>query len=153
MTRALSWAGIVLLVVVALLIGTRTDGQPPAPDARADRIAAELRCPVCQGLSVRDSDSPTARSIRNDIRQRIDDGEADEEIRQAYVERYGEWVLLRPAAGGFGALVWAIPAAGTVAAAGGLAFALRRWRRRRGMRPTSGDRLLVEQALGHELRR
>lgn len=152
MRRGFSWAGVAGLIVLALVVGTRTDGQRPTAGARADRIAAELRCPVCQGLSVGDSDSPTARSIRDDIRRRIDQGEADEEIRQAYVERYGQWILLRPPADGLAALVWALPAAGVVLAAGGLALLLWRWRQRRGTRPASEDRELVERALGHRLR-
>ena len=150
-TRLLSWLSVLAVIVLALVVGSGTPGAPTLPAARADRIAAGLRCPVCQGLSVKDSDSPTARDLRDDIRRRIEQGEDDTGIRQAYVERYGEWILLRPPANGFGALVWALPAAGAALAVGGLGLAFWRWRRVRAAPASADDRRLVENALGHPL--
>lgn len=147
--RRASWTGVVVLVVVALLLGTRTAGETRSLPARADAIASELRCPVCQGLSVKDSDSAAARSIRDDIRARLAAGASDAEVRQAYVDRFGEWILLRPPAEGLGALVWALPAMALVVGAGALTLALRRWRRSHppaGAGP--GDREVVARALG-----
>ncbi len=89
MRRLLAWAGVAAVIAAALAVGLRPSGESGSLEARADHIAAGLRCPVCQGLSVKDSDSPTARDIRADIRRRIDAGETADEIRQAYVERYG----------------------------------------------------------------
>ena len=152
--RRLSWVGVVLLAVGALVVGTRSADETASADARRDRIAAELRCPVCQGLSVLDSDSPTSRSIRGDITRRISDGESDAEIRQAYVDRYGEWILLRPRSGGFEAIVWLAPALAGAVGLAGLAVTLWRWRRRLTERPTAADRAIVaralEQSIGHE---
>lgn len=152
--RRLSWAGVVLVVVGALVVGTRPSGVGSSPDARAGRLAAELRCPVCQGLSVLDSDSSTARSIRADVGRRIEGGATDAEIRQAYVDRYGERILLRPRGEGLGALVWVLPVAGAAAGVAGVSVALWRWRRRLGAQATAEDRAIVEralaQALGHE---
>ncbi|MGH8975855.1 MAG: cytochrome c-type biogenesis protein, partial [Acidimicrobiia bacterium] len=111
------------------------------------RLAAGLRCPVCQGLSVADSPSPTARAISTDIRRRVEAGESDGEIRQAYVDRYGEWVLLEPAGTGLGAVVWALPIAALVLAGAGLALAFRRWGRDAPGPPSDDDRDLVERAL------
>ncbi|MGH9243091.1 MAG: cytochrome c-type biogenesis protein [Acidimicrobiales bacterium] len=147
----LSWLGVAVLVAGALLIGARPPGGGSRPEARVERIAAELRCPVCQGLSVRDSDSSTARSIRGDVERRIADGQSDAEIRQAYVDRYGEWILLRPRGTGFGAVVWLLPVAAVAAGLLGLAVALRRWRSRLANRATADDRALVERALGQRL--
>jgi len=145
--RLLAWAGVAAVIAAALAIGLRPDGDRGSPEARADRIAAGLRCPVCQGLSVKDSDSPTARDIRDDIRGRIDDGETAAEIRQAYVDRYGEWILLRPGTSGFDAVVWAVPAAALAAGAVALAGVFWRWRRRDITRPpTDEERRLVAAA-------
>jgi len=145
--RLLAWAGVAAVIAAALTIGLRPDGDSGSPAARADRIASGLRCPVCQGLSVKDSDSPTARDIRDDIRRRIDDGETAEEIRQAYVDRYGQWILLRPGTSGFDAVVWAVPAAALAAGAVALAGLFWRWRRRGNTRaPTEEERRLVAAA-------
>lgn len=147
MRRLLAWAGVAALVAAALAIGLRPAGDSGSLTARADRIAAGLRCPVCQGLSVKDSDSPTARDIRDDIRRRIDDGETAGDIHEAYVDRYGEWILMRPGTSGFDAIVWAVPAAALAAGAVALAGVFWRWRRRNATRtPTNDDRRLVAAA-------
>lgn len=144
--RLLPVLALAAVVVGALVIGASSDGGDPSPAARTRRLSAGLRCPVCQGLSVADSPSPTARAISEDIRRRVDAGESDGDIRQAYVERYGEWVLLQPAGNGLGALVWALPVAALLLAAGGLALAFRRWRRDVPEAVTEDDRELVERA-------
>ncbi|MDQ3944613.1 MAG: cytochrome c-type biogenesis protein CcmH [Actinomycetota bacterium] len=145
--RLLPVVTLAAVVLAALVIGSVPGDGDPSPAARTRRLAAELRCPVCQGLSVADSPSPTARAISADIRRRVDAGQSDGEIRQAYVDRYGEWVLLEPAGSGLGALVWALPVAGLLVAAGGLALAFRRWRRDGAGAPSDADRELVQRAL------
>ena len=98
--RLLPVLALAAVVVATLVLGSASGDGDPSPAARTRRLAAGLRCPVCQGLSVADSPSPTARAISDDIRRRVDAGESDGAIRQAYVERYGEWVLYnRPGAG------------------------------------------------------
>ena len=66
-------------------------------------------CPECEGLSVADSNAPTSRAIRADIKRRIADGQSDAEIRQAYVDKYGESILLAPQSSGLGLIVWVLP--------------------------------------------
>lgn len=145
--RLLAWVAIAAMIAGAFALATKPDPNGGTPAARTDRIAATLRCPVCQGLSVRDSDSPMARDIRDDIRRRIDAGESTEAIQAAYVERYGEWILLRPRSSGFAMLVWALPIAGLAGAAVALAAVFWRWRRTVVTRtPTEEDRLLVSTA-------
>lgn len=147
MRRLANWAGIAAVVAAALALGLRPQGDP-TPASRADAIAASLRCPVCQGLSVKDSDSQTARDIRADIARRLDAGETAAGIRRAYVDRYGQRILLRPATSGLQALVWAVPAAAIGAGAVGLAAGFWRWRRpNRGRAPTDDERGLVAAAL------
>ncbi|HEV7862834.1 MAG TPA: cytochrome c-type biogenesis protein CcmH [Acidimicrobiia bacterium] len=146
--RVLPGAALAVVVVVALVIGGAGRSRPTrSPGARAHAIAQDLRCPVCQGLSVADSPSPTAKSIYDDVRRRVDAGESDATIRAAYVARYGEWVLLRPPASGVGALVWILPVSALLLAVGGLALAFRRWRRQPSLPATDADRALVDAAL------
>lgn len=147
--RWLPWLGVAVLVATGLVLGTGTD-NPSSPEDRTMSVAAELRCPVCQGLSVADSNSQTARDIRADIDQRITDGQNDTEIRQAYVDRYGEWILLRPQARGLGAVVWLAPFTAAAMGAVALVLAARRWQRG-WHRPTSDrDRRLVDEALARD---
>lgn len=145
--RLLPAVALAAVVAVALIIGSGSGDGDPSPEGRSRRLAAGLRCPVCQGLSVADSPSPTARAISADIRRRIDAGESDGEIRRAYVDRYGEWVLLEPSGTGVGAVVWALPVAALILAVGGLVLAFRRWRRDVPEPPSDVDRELVERAL------
>ncbi|HVM40264.1 MAG TPA: cytochrome c-type biogenesis protein [Acidimicrobiia bacterium] len=144
--RLLPWALMAAAVVVALVLATRPGDAPASPEARAERLSSQLRCPVCQGLSVADSPSSTARAIADDVRRRVDAGQTDDEIKRAYVERYGEWVLLRPRSDGVAAVVWALPVVALVGAGVGLAFAFRRWSRQPSMHATEADRRLVEEA-------
>ncbi len=81
------------------------------------RLAAELRCPVCQNLSVADSPSEMATQMREVIHDKLTKGESPEQIRSYFVSRYGEWILLSPARHGFNWVAWLLP---FVAILGGL---------------------------------
>jgi cytochrome c-type biogenesis protein CcmH len=149
--RLLPVVALLAVVVVALVIGGARPGKgPKSPAARSEAIAGDLRCPVCQGLSIADSHSPTADAIKEDIRRRVDAGESDAAIRAHYVDSYGEWILLRPKASGVGALVWILPVGALLLAGGGLTLAFRRWRRQPAMAATDEDRALVEAALARQ---
>ena len=149
--RIVPVAALVAVVAVALVIGGagRSSGHRSA-GARTEAIAADLRCPVCQGLSVADSHSPTAESIKEDIRRRVDAGESDAAIKAVYVGSYGEWILLKPETSGVGVLVWVLPVLALLLAVGGLALAFRRWRREPSRVATDEDRALVEAALANQ---
>jgi cytochrome c-type biogenesis protein CcmH len=146
--RALPVVALATVIAVALVVGgAGRSAGPRSAAGRAEAIAEELRCPVCQGLSVSDSHSPTAEAMYDDIRRRVEAGESDSAIKAYYVSRYGEWVLLDPDASGVGVVVWVLPVAALLLAVGGLAFAFRRWRRQPGRAATDEDRALVEAAL------
>jgi cytochrome c-type biogenesis protein CcmH len=93
-------------VVVALLAGfsaasafaVQPDEMLPdqAQEARAREISRELRCLVCQNQSIDDSDASLARDLRILLRQRIAAGDSDQQARQFLVDRYGDYVLLKP---------------------------------------------------------
>ena len=79
-------------------------GEPAGADA-AGAIAAGLRCPDCQGLSVADSPSQAAGEIRRQIDAMLAEGATADEVRAHFVARYGEWILLAPSQG----WVWWLP--------------------------------------------
>jgi cytochrome c-type biogenesis protein CcmH len=137
------WLGIAVVAVVVLAVALWPRSSDPSVSARTRRIASELRCVDCEGLSVADSATATARAQRRDIADRIRRGESDAEIRQVYVDRYGESILLKPAGDGVGLLVWALPVAAVLIAAGGLFVALRRWQRQPRLEATAADEAYV----------
>lgn len=101
--------------------------EDPAMEARATRLAAELRCPVCQGLSIQDSPSPLAQQMKDLIRSQIVAGRTDEEIHQYFTSKYGEWVLLEPKAQGFNLLVYLLPALALLGGGALIVVAVKRW--------------------------
>jgi cytochrome c-type biogenesis protein CcmH len=82
-------------------------------------IAAGLRCPVCQGLSVADSPSKTAVTMKHRVRELVAEGYSEDQIQSYFIARYGEWVLLEPKIAE-NWLVWLAP---VVLAAAGLLWA------------------------------
>lgn len=144
--RAAPWLVLGAVVIAALVWAAWPDGGPQTASGRVGELAAELRCPDCEGLSVADSPTTSARAIRRDIRARIDDGQSDEDIRQAYVDRYGESILLKPEGGGLGVVVWGLPVAALIIGGVGLVVALRRWQREPRLQATDADEELVTRA-------
>ena len=137
---------LALAVIVAVLVVWVA--WPSGSDSDADRVRAissRIRCPDCESLSAADSQTATARAIRRDIAQRVADGESDATIEQAYVDRYGESILLEPERSGFGLLVWGLPVLFLAAGAVGLFVAFRRWRGVERMRATDDDEALVRE--------
>jgi cytochrome c-type biogenesis protein CcmH len=120
------WGPAVVTVVLAavVLVGLLT-ADPSEPD-RARSLAARLRCPVCQGESVADSPSETARAMNSLIEDQVDAGRSDAEILAFFRQRYGDWILLDPPAEGRTLVVWALPALGLVVGVAAIALAVRR---------------------------
>jgi cytochrome c-type biogenesis protein CcmH len=101
--------------------------KDPVQEARAREISAGLRCLVCQNQSIDDSDAPLARDLRLLVRDRLKAGDSDADVDKYVVQRYGEFVLLRPVVAPHTMLLWFGPA--LVLAAGILGLALTRCRR------------------------
>ena len=135
---------LVLLIAIMALMGLVPSGviltAPPAlavqpdevlPDAaletRARAISRDLRCPVCQGEAIDDSNAPISRDLRLLVRERLVAGDSDAEIIDYIVARYGEFVLFNPRASGSGLILW-LAGPAMLLAGGGLAFAMTRRR-------------------------
>jgi cytochrome c-type biogenesis protein CcmH len=105
------------LALMALLAGAVTVRavQPdevlkdPVREQRAREISAGLRCLVCQNQSIDDSDAPLAKDLRLLVRERLQAGDTDREVRNFVVQRYGEFVLLRPVFAVHTLLLWLTP--------------------------------------------
>jgi cytochrome c-type biogenesis protein CcmH len=137
-----AWIALAAVVVVALAVVLWPSGEQ-SPAARARDLEAEIKCPECQGLSVADSQAPTSRAIRADVKRRIAAGQSDEEIRQTYVDRYGESILLSPQDSGVSLIVWILPVVVLALGATGIVFALRRNRGEPHLHATEADERLV----------
>jgi cytochrome c-type biogenesis protein CcmH len=143
------WIALGVVVVVVLAIVLWPGGARTAAD-RAHDLETQLKCPECQGLSVADSQAPTSRAIRADIKVRIAKGESDAQIRQVYVDKYGSSILLAPRNSGLGLIVWVLPVVVLALGAAGIVFALARNRREPHLHATAADESLVERELAHE---
>ena len=91
--------------------------EPPLfdpPDAttaesRTERISSGLRCPVCQGLSVADSNADAARAMHTRIAELVAQGYSEDQIVDYFVGRYGSWVRLEPPREGLNWVIWVGP--------------------------------------------
>ena len=109
------------------------------------KIADNLRCPTCQGLSVNDSEAGFSVQIRNKVREMLMAGQGRTEIEAYFVARYGEWILRTPPAEGFNLLIWILPALGL---AGGFWFVWSKssqWKAKDQPLPEELDALSVEE--------
>ncbi len=140
------WALLAVVLAVALMAGIRFSGGPPTTAQRVEQIAADVRCPSCEGLSVLESDAATAVAVRDAIHRLVVAGRSDPEIERYLISRYGPSILLRPSGSGFSALVWVLPPVGAAVVIGsvGALFWRRRWRR--SAEPDGADLELVARA-------
>jgi cytochrome c-type biogenesis protein CcmH len=120
----------VTIMLAALLWTVRPASASHVSDETVHDVAAELRCVVCQNLSVADSPSEMAAQMRAIVRERLEAGETPAQVREYFVARYGEWILLAPRRTGFNLLVWGFPIAAVVVGLVIVALLLRRWTRR-----------------------
>ena len=164
-------AGLLALAITALVAGRSVEaGAPEAPRLAAGpvaavptgpanapptvdeetvrRVATQLRCVVCQNLSVLDSPSEMAAQMRAIIRERLAAGESPEQVVQYFVDKYGEWILLSPREHGFNLLVWAAPVVSVLVGLAVVAVFLRRW-----TRPRARPAAPIDPALRERIRR
>lgn len=107
-------------------------------DRRTRDLASQLRCPVCQGLSIQDSPSEMAQDMRALVREQLAAGSTPDDVKAYFVQGYGEWVLLEPRAEGFNLTVYLLPIAALLAGAAFVVLLTRRWTRAAGAVPAPG---------------
>lgn len=128
------WGGTPPYILAVLLWATPVLAvQPdemlkdPALEARAREISRDIRCPVCQGETIDDSNAPISRDLRLIIRERLVAGDSDEEVVEFIVARFGEGVLFKPRVEGVNLILWL---AGPALLLAGIAVAVAAARRR-----------------------
>ena len=144
---ALSWRAwrlVFLLVAVALAPAAfageaRPAAEDPVLEARVNALANELRCLVCQNQTLADSNAPLAVDMRNQIRERMQQGASESDIIGFMVERYGDFVLYRPPFKSTTLLLWAGPMLLMIAGLAALYYRLARRRREVAKPELSGE--------------
>lgn len=122
-----------LLALIALLAMATTAAAAPlvfadaAEEARFHALTAQLRCVQCQNQSLADSDALIAQDMRRQVLSLIQQGQSDTQIRNWLVQRYGQFVLYRPALNAGTAVLWLLPG-GLVLLAAGIGWRLVRRR-------------------------
>ena len=96
-------------------------------EARVRAVAAELRCPVCQGESILDSPAELAQQMKSVVRDQLREGRTPDEIKAYFVARYGEWILLRPAMKGLNIALYVFPVLIVLGGLALVAMLVRRW--------------------------
>lgn len=138
MTRHPRLSAVLLAALcVAGVVRAQDADSPPRPtlsatedsalEARTSALASTLRCPVCQGESIQDSPSELAQNMRAVVRDQLQAGRTPDEVKQYFVSKYGEWILLEPEMKGLNVLLYVFP---VLLVVGGLALVVvlvKRW--------------------------
>ena len=123
---------VALLLMPALALAQAVSDPTPlqyrdaAEEARFHSLAAELRCVQCQNQSLADSNAQIAHDLRREVLTLMQQGNSDAQIKQFLVERYGEFVLYRPAMDTRNSLLWFGPLVLVLGGAGVLVWVVRR---------------------------
>lgn len=117
MRRLALIALLVALVAPTAALAVEPDEilKNPQLEARARQLSEELRCMVCQNQSIDDSAAPLARDLRLLVRERLTEGDSDQQVLNYLVARYGEFVLLKPRFELQNLLLWGLPPVALVA--------------------------------------
>jgi cytochrome c-type biogenesis protein CcmH len=125
MRRLLAISALFLAASSAMAVEPDEQLADPALEARARDISRDIRCVVCQSENIDDSNAPLARDLRLLVRERLVAGDSDEAVVDYLVDRYGDFVLLKPRVQKNTIFLWAAPIAAAAAGAIGLWSVLR----------------------------
>jgi cytochrome c-type biogenesis protein CcmH len=127
------WRSVVGVVAVLLgstgLASAQTYSSDDVFKDRTHAIAMQLRCPVCQGLSLADSQSELSQQMRGVITEQLRAGKTDQQVIDYFVAKYGEWILLEPKARGFNLVAYLLPLVMLAAGIGVIFVSVRKWTR------------------------
>jgi len=151
MSRVVRAIVTALTLIVWAACPSAAQNKPALNEDVVHDVAAQLRCVVCQNLSVADSPSEMASQMRAIIRERLAAGESPAEVQRYFVDRYGEWILLSPPRRGFNLLVWLTPLAAVLVGLAVAAALVWRWTHRRRSAPAAP--VVVDAAMSERIRR
>lgn len=144
----------VLLLLPALAVGETSSGFESArQEARYWELTQQLRCLVCQGQSVSDSDADLANDLKREVKRMILEGKTDAEIVDFMVARYGDFVLFKPPVRASTYLLWFGPFALLAIGGGVWLVLLRRRARTEEGSLTDAERARLAQVLRESQRR
>ena len=145
------WLVLAAAAAALVVVGALRDRGASSNTDRITAIARSLKCPVCAGESIDQSQAPVALTIREDVARLVAAGRTDAEIR-ADIERSYPGSQLVPPAEGANLVLWVLPVVVLVLGLGGVALAFRRWRLQSDAAgvPDDDDRALVDAALRAE---
>jgi cytochrome c-type biogenesis protein CcmH len=147
-----TWLLLAFLLAAAPAVAVLPSEQlaDPALEARARAISAELRCMVCQNQTIDDSDAELAHDLRVLVRQRLKAGDTDRQAIAFIVNRYGDYVLLKPPFEAETLLLWLGPLLVLLAGGTGVALYLRRRRDTRLPAFTADEQARLDRLLGED---
>jgi len=91
---------IVAVLFAASVAAFGKEAEPladdPALEARTTEVASEYRCPVCQNMTIADSQAGVSVDLKNEIRKQLQQGASEDQIKQYMLQRYGDFVLYNP---------------------------------------------------------
>lgn len=113
MTR-LCKLGFLLLILAlgpgsSLAMDTDAKLSDPVQQETYERLTHEVRCLVCQNQTIADSSAPLASDLRREIRQMLEAGRSEDQVRTFLLDRYGDFVLYKPQFKGSTAMLWLAP--------------------------------------------
>lgn len=123
-----------ILLAIAMLVGAIWTylwlalPSPSTLDQRVNDVAVQLKCPVCQSETVADSSASIAEQMRLVIRQKLQNGQSEQQILQYFAARYGNQILLTPPKQGIYLLAWLVPGAMLLAGLGLIGLIAYDWR-------------------------
>lgn len=152
--RRIALLAFVIAIFAGHAVAQYVDQALPDPvlEQRARQINKDIRCLVCQNQAISDSNATLARQLRTIVRERVAAGDTDSEVRTYLVDRYGDWVLMRPPLKASTAILWGAPFAILAAILLGVAVFVVRRRKRQAvpLDPLSADEEARLAAILHD---
>ena len=132
----------ILLVLALIFLSCKPPLEVSELDSRTNSLNKSIMCPICPGESIDQSQNELAGHMRRIVREQIEGGKTDSEVREYFVERYGPVVLLEPSTSGIGLIAWIVPPVGLLIAGCSVDIALIVMKRRR-------NEEVVDDSLSH----
>ncbi|MDB3858119.1 cytochrome c-type biogenesis protein CcmH [Pelagibacteraceae bacterium] len=96
-------------IVIFLIMFSLNNVNAEVIEIKPNEIFKNLRCLICQGQSVADSNSDFAQTMKLVVRDQINDGKSEKEIYEFLIEKYGEWIVYKPPLNKANFILWILP--------------------------------------------